>query len=978
MFSQARHACGIFNILFILLHRRCVTGEGIFQFLTKHGDTIIDEIRRQSQHLFQSAAQKREAFVRGQSLNGSDPRISPPSHPSRISRTNTAPPEKLTMILTKKDRIRLAENPKRLRSETDPTADQKSENDSNAVPVNGSPNGSASCLGLRPRSATDSSFERAGDDEVFLTQPSPCCEINDGVQEATDTREVSAYIDLLSDSAAEPIHISDPVHSRKMFNESLTSTSSMTSEDGSMRNRSLPRNLSSLRLIPEADETHAERYIRCEALRIGPWENEHDGNVNVVDVLASQNVPENQMSNLSSTERRSSPNALTTVETGGLGLSPGDSSIYREIWEDMVAQIKDPNVETFPPKPKLERERVLVFEDAFLPTQSKTDNEGLNTSLVTAGKVDAVHELLQQARDLESSKKLLDQIIAQMETPLQHDVSELFPAATRKRNSIGAVPSEAVRADQVKSKGGSPFKKHTVIEKSKSTCEGFFPRAPSPGPPPVPLRPETMDRRKACLSVGDISEDLHKRPDLINMHRPSSTFFAKGLKSVNPQTLMSPIRANFSASQLGGGGEAAIHARLIQNTEIRDELAQFSAFRAQTVATSEDISTCPIGDGGGAATCAITDEVIFNTTDSGDKVRKSTESLDEDVQCDMSRRKDSKASKFVKKVKKLAPKPRRGSNDSRENDDDYSGPSERPRRESLSPGDALDLQGRFTGSETNSPETSPKMKRKNSKTSPKDKRKSSSEEKSKKDKETSAAKILRIVTKGDQKKDENNQKTSFKKVSREESPNKDVSNDNISKPLSPTKCNASGPENPRRKSEDENANKSYENYEYIDKLRQSVEQVERLADSGSLPSGVFQEPAPAIPPRKKSDPPPIPPRIPRSPPSPKSAASPVHSPPPQHATRQPQPAVPPPREGRRHSSSSTGRHRSSSGQKDDVLPPPPVPPRNTQSPENKKVQPANKASAARTPVIQLTCSSPENRDDSSKRQNSGECTAISF
>ena len=970
-----------FNILFILLHRRSATGEGIFQFLTKHGDTIIDEIRRQSQHAFQSAAQKREAFVRGQSLNGSDPRNSPPSHSSRISRTNTAPPEKLTRILTRKDRIHLAENPKRLRSETDPTADQKSENDSTAVTVNGLPNGSASSPGLRPRSATDSSVEKPGDDEVFLTQPTPYCEIDDGVQEATDTSEVSAYIDLLSDSTAEPIHISDPVHSRKMSNESLTSTSSMTSEDGSMRNRSLPRNLSSPRLIPEADETDAEGYIRCEALQTGPGEKELDGNGNVVGVLASENAPEKQMSNLSSTKRRSlpsSPNGITTVKTGGLEVSPANPRINRKMQEDLVAQIKDPNVETFPPKPKLERERALKSEDVFPPTQSNTDNEGLNTSLVAAGQVDAAHALLEQARDPESSKKLLDQIIAQMETPLQHDVSELFPVATRKRNSIGAVPLEAVRADQVKSKGGSPFKKHTVIEKSKSTCEGFLPRASSPGPPPVPLRPETLDRRKACLSVGDISEDLHKRPDLINMHRPSSTFFAKGLKSVNPQTLMSPIRANFSASQLGGGGEAAIHARLIQNTEIRDELAQFSAFRAQTVATRDDIATCPIGDGGSAATCAITDEVIFNTTDSGDKVRKSTENLDEDVQCDMSRRKDSKASKFVKKVKKLAPKPRRGSNDSRENDDDYSGPSERPRRESLSPGDALDLQGRFTGSETNSPETSPKMKRKNSKTSPKDKRKSSSEEKSKKDKETSASKILRIVTKGDQKKDENNQKTSFKKVSREESPNKDVSNDDISKPLTPTKRNASGPENPRRKSEDENANRSYENYEYIDSLRQSVGQVERLADSGSLPSGDFQEPAPAIPPRKKSDAPPIPPRIPRSPPSPKSAASPVHSPPPQHATRHPQPAVPPPREGRRHSSSSTGRHHSSSGQKDDFLPPPPVPPRNTQSPENKKVQPANKASAARTPVIQLTCSSPENRDDSSERQNSGKCSAISL
>ena len=235
-----------------------------------------------------------------------------------------------------------------------------------------------------------------------------------------------------------------------------------------------------------------------------------------------------------------------------------------------------------------------------------------------------------------------------------------------------------------------------------------------------------------------------------------------------------------------------------------------------------------------------------------------------------------------------------------------------------------------------------------------------------------------MVTKGESKKDEFNQKTSFKKVSGEESPNKDVSNDNVSKPLSPTQRNASGPENPRRKSEDENAYKSYENYEYIDKPRQSVEQVERLPDSGSQPSGDIQNPATAIPPRKKTDPQPLPPEIPRSSPPPESAASPVHSPPPQHVTRQPQPAPPSPREGRRHSSSSTGRRHSSIGQKVDFLPLPPVPPQNTRSPENKKVQSANKASAARTAVIQLTCLSPENRDDAYERQNSGECAAISF
>ena len=961
--------------LSLSLNRPSATGEGIFQFFTKHGDTIADELRLQSQHAFKSAAEKRDAFRMRSSSTGSDSKSPTPVHPvKKLPRTFTAPPDRFANALMKKGRGVSMDSMKRSRADTDPSAAvQKAEQNSPAVAANGaadgSTNGSASNPDTRPRSSTASSVDKGGDDEVFLSQPAySVIDNSESIQEETD---VNAYIDLLSDDTAEPVHISDPVPSRKISNESQTSLSSIASDEGSMRTNSLPRNFSGAQLIPEENEMDSEGYIKCEALQT-------DGNGNVVDFFESDNPEGEEERELSSAQvgLPKSPVDITTLKSGSLELSSANSRINRKMRENLVAQIRDPSGGTFPPKPKLERERPLKSENAF-PPKSRTEEAEPPTDCV-----DSAHALLEQARDPESSKKLLDQIIAQMEKPQQHDVSELFPAATRKRNSIGAMSMETVREAQKRAAAMSSkashsnsfsYKKHTVIEKSKSTCDGFSPRALSPGPPPLPIRPDSSEvtRRRACSSVGDISEDLHKRPDLTGApHR--STFFAKGMRGVNPQTLMSPIRTNISAGHLGG--EAAIHARLIEKTEIRDELAQSST--AKNKIPGDDTSTCVIANGG--ASCTITDETIDNSADSLEKCRvKSTENLDEDAQGDMSKRKDSKASKFVKKVWKLAPKPRRGSNESRETCEEYSPPSDRPRRESLSPGDAIDLQGRFSGSEPNTPDSSPTMRRKNSKTLPKDSRKISTDEKSKKDKESSASKMLRKMTKSDLKKDESCQKSPVRKISKEESPKKDgLSTDSATKPLSPKHIKASSPEKARKDSRDEKAKGIRESIEMTDRFHRDDGQLERapnVTESRRTPTKDVEDPAPALPPRKKFEPPPLPPRLSKSSPSLSSIASPVHATPPHpphHGTRVPQPSGPSSREGRRHGSS---RRPSGSGLKEEFLPPPPVPPRNSQSPEPKNVPASNERSSARAPVIQLTCSSPENRDDALKKLSSGEC-----
>jgi len=944
------------------LNRRSVTGEGIFQFFTKHGDTIAAEIRRHSKQVFQSAAEKRDAFHR-RSTSGSASKSPPSVHPSRkLPRTMTAPPERIMSTLQKeKDnaRRRAVTNP--LPGQRTIEEDLPEKQNGRAVTIDIESDGSASSNGSRPRSATESSVEKASDDDVFLTRQ-PYSEI-DGIDDIKEESEGSAYIDLLVDESAEPIHISDPVHGRKTSSDSLTSSCSVGSEEGSMRsNSSLPRNFSGAQLIPEENEMDSEGYVRSEALHSGPADNSLDGNGNVLNYFKSEKGTENHRCQISGNQSLSScPVDKTTVKNGSPKISHVGGSVNRKMRESLIAQIKEPSSGNFPPKPKLQREHALRSENVFPP---KSSTEEASLSADSRNEVGSRQSLLDKLRagDPEASKTMFEKIIAQMEKPQQNDVNELFPAVRHKRNSIGTVSTETVGDVQQKATtlaGGKGSrltnKKHTVIEKSKSTCEGLVSRAHSPGPPPLPVRPadpgDVIRRRSSSSCIGDLSEENQRRPELAAAHR--STFFAKGMRSIDPHTLLLPLKTNINTSHLTG--EAAIQARLLEKTE----QAQNNTNQRRNSGV-DDPGSCLIADGGS------TDDSIFC---------KSSENVEEDGQCEMAKRKDSKASKFVKKVWKLAPKPRRGSNETREvSEVDF---AEKPRRDSLSPGDAMDIQGRFSGSEPSTPETSPQMSRKTSKSSPKSPRKTSREEKLKKDKESpevalkfsSASKMLRKVAKKDD--------IAVKKVCKEESPKKDdiLADDTAKHPVfsHKEKQKKSVPHDKAQKdTRDEKSKSNHESHDMIDGSCQLERHLAPLADMTDSQCAFNSEdnvPAPALPPRKKFDPPPLPPRQAKSPTSFSSSPSPVHSSAAHHSGRTVQPAAPSMREGRRHS----GQRAVGSVLKEEFLPPPPVPPRreNNQSPVQKKAT-SNEPSSGRAPVIQLTCSSPENQQDLAEKQNSGE------
>ena len=981
------------NSLFLSLNRRTATGEGIFQFLTKHGATIADEIRHHSRYVVKSAAEKREAFRRSSTNSQSR---SPPNlgSPKRLSKTMTAPTGKIASVLKRENS--LATDQARRRADTDPFLGQRLE-DNGAAEQSEIEEGVVSRYDSRSRSATESSVEKAGDDDVFVPRRNyPEIDANVGVIEES---EISPYIDLISDENAEPIHISDPVPlSRKTSTDSFTSSSSFGSEEGNMRSsNSLSRTFPNSQLIPEENEMDSEGYIRCEllqdnsrpanslpktfpnaqqiteendidsegyikceALQCGPTESSLDGNRNVLESVVSEKWTDDQMGETSGNQslRRSSVGAHS-AKSNSSELSPATVRVSQKTRENLLSQIKDPNCGEIQLKPKLEKEQAVKSENS-LPPKSKSESDALRVPFNF------------DTSNPESMKNMYEKLVAQMEKPQENDVN-LFPCSRFKRNSIGAVSVETVHEVQqtsVTSVTGKvnhlSLKKRSVIEKSNSHSEGFAPRPPFPGPPPLPVRPtpsEAIRRR----STTEISEELQKRPELAAAHR--STFFAKGIGSVDPQIFRIPLKTNINSSHLSG--EAAIQARLIEKTEMRDELAQC----ATNLAPRSELPTCSIVDGGSH------DDLLSANNDPSEKSSwKSTENLEDDGLKDM-KRKDSKASKLVKKVWKHARKPRRGSNDSRgEACEDV---PEKPRRDSLSPGDVMDIQGRFSGSEPSTPELSPQMTRKSSKSSPKASRKTSRDEKLRKDKESpditakfsSASKILRKISKGsDTKKDE----PAVKKASKEEWLEKeDFTADHTAKQTaSPSLSSTCANKQKQRK---------FGNVEQFqmdlknDTCRSN--EVINIETEVSCPiNGLSSDmldtecpqikednaPAPALPPRKKFNPPPLPPRVGKSS-SNSSFTAAAHMSTSLPNGRTSQPVAASAREGRRHNGSR------SSASREELLPPPPVPPRreNAQSPDAKKMM-SNERTSARAPVIQLTCSSPENKDDCVEKRFSGE------
>ncbi|KAJ7379275.1 hypothetical protein OS493_017788 [Desmophyllum pertusum] len=454
--SEPAASAGVKDMQLLTLNvgRRSSTGEGIFQFFTKHGETIADEIRHQSKHAFKSAEQKRDAF-RKTSTSGSESK-SPPSAPAssrrRPTRTMTAPSERSASVL-KKDTGVLMENARK-RAVTDPFPVQRIEENvsaqqDNRAVVGSEQDGSVSSNDLRPRSVTESSIEKAGDDEVFVSRRTYSeIDLTDGI---TEESEVSAYIDLVSDESMEPIHISDPVSSRKTSTDSFTSSCSLGSEEGSMRsNSSLPRTFPGAQLIPEENEMDSEGYIKCEVLQTGPAENSIDGNGNVVDYFVSErNGTDNRVCEISGGQSLLSCPVDTTTASS-LDICPTGGRVNRKMRENLFAQIKDPNCGNFPPKPKLEKEHALKTENVS-PPKSRTEDDAPRFAADPRNEADSRQALLDKLKDPESSKRMFEQIIAQMEKPQQNDVNELFPAVRHKRNSIGAVSLETVRDAKQKS-----------------------------------------------------------------------------------------------------------------------------------------------------------------------------------------------------------------------------------------------------------------------------------------------------------------------------------------------------------------------------------------------------------------------------------------------------------------------------------------------------------------------------------------------
>lgn len=240
------------------------------------------------------------------------------------------------------------------------------------------------------------------------------------------------------------------------------------------------------------------------------------------------------------------------------------------------------------------------------------------------------HNLLKRS---DETQDLLQKCLFQLESPQSFAKQDLFPPFP-KRNSTGNVATDKmsfkkindaklkVKSLTVSSELGSK----KIIEKSKSHS-GFDSKIPSDKPPPLPARRELAGRTRSSASMGDIFEGVQRRPEQ----------FPKGIN--RHHSPMSPHTPAFGASC---GPESLVTARLLQRTTSGSNLV-FEKKSSTHLLIQEPQE--------GKLSMADLDRPRSNSLrSSGHSASQSYEDDKNTDEGDSSKRRGSKASKFLNKV----------------------------------------------------------------------------------------------------------------------------------------------------------------------------------------------------------------------------------------------------------------------------------------------------------------------------------------
>lgn len=377
---------------------------------------------------------------------------------------------------------------------------------------------------------------------------------------STTQTDDNAYLDLINDTDAVPIHIADSDHQKSLDSLSLNSD-----EDFILQKT----------LLNTVHETNGgQNYIDDSELndyRKKCFKTKSLDNRNLTEYANTKQGTDRQKRTEAQGQKQTGSPSNTLCQDFLDQLSNPQShlgNIFEEkqndVQEKTTKSVKIENVETLPALAGNSHQSAAnnTKDDLSQTTncldsnpKSGLTNEELPNDLDEEEKEGFISMRKAQSTSVsgkrvfphgkEEAMDLLEKLVSNLQTPQACAQERIFPPrrddkvekATLTKSEAPPTQCSARRAD---------FKR--TIEKSKSHC-GFETAQQTDKPPPLPVRPE-MGRTKPSASLGDISKDLTRPLDFHkDLHRQ-----------------LSPWNTNTPALGAPWGPESVVHARLLHRS----------------------------------------------------------------------------------------------------------------------------------------------------------------------------------------------------------------------------------------------------------------------------------------------------------------------------------------------------------------------------------------------------------------------------
>ncbi|XP_048578499.1 serine/arginine repetitive matrix protein 1 [Nematostella vectensis] len=551
--------------------RKSLTGEGVFQFYTSHGDEIYELIRARSKALFANAVSKRNHFKPERSCSYEDlPSSDSPS--VRLPRVNTMNEARL---LSKRNQLRMQKMlafDGRKRSGSDSCLSTSAQSSSHMSPASVKRD-------LLNDETSSAKLLASTADSVFVEHRRNLSAVLE-LDKSKDEPLENTYLDLVVDDDTEPIHISGP---RRISMASSTSESEKTPEhdnQGTERPAYVDERRRVTTAIPkeQSDGNKPDYAVREDKLE---YSNQTYTDPGVLREITPKDKPLSdaqkkltddffaQLANPTAHQQTVFPSKPRSMTTPSPSTSPPKAN-RQPLKKKLSARKSNDRGGVEKTRSKSEKVAPPKVHEAKVRTVKSESEAGRKNYAPEAGQQQTEMNKKIEVRP-EEMEGILEKVLSQMETPLRQTTGKLV-FTKPKRNSTGSLctqsSEEKTNVDPC-DKGDSlnvDYASKRQVEKSKSHS-GIERASTQLNPPPLPVRPPLggTPRTRGSASMGDIFEGINLRPDLGGMDR-QKTFFAKGINMHHTST---PTGKNWPPLACGPESHHATRLLMRSNTAMQ-------------------------------------------------------------------------------------------------------------------------------------------------------------------------------------------------------------------------------------------------------------------------------------------------------------------------------------------------------------------------------------------------------------------------